>query len=437
MSRWALLWLVLLAPVLARPGQTLTAEGAVEEAVRADDQLRSAQFRTRSAEDNARSVRGRLLPQLSLSDSWDHYDSPFTIQIGPVGAGAPLPPITARDLNTNLFTLSGEQPLLGLLYRSRDLTASGSSAEANRADEASTQSQLAEQVRTTYIRLFEAKANVNIANASIEQLKKQLEDAKVRLHAGTITNADLLRFQTAVANAQQQVIQASTQVVTSLAGLLTLLGRSPQDDSTEFVEPEDLELHGASAVSASVEELVRQAQASRPEVVRAARQARASRATSQARFLELLPEVNLEGNWTNAQGLPFAMPKNSWYVGVTASWPFFTFGARWYAAQSARGQAEAAGALEEDALRQVALDVSTKFALLKAQFAAVDAAVTAVASAEEAYRVTSVQVAAGTATTTDLLDAHAALTTARLNLVNAQYERAVARVALDRASRGR
>ena len=46
---------------------------------------------------------------------------------------------------------------------------------------------------------------------------------------------------------------------------------------------------------------------------------------------------------------------------------------------------------------------------------------------------TSAQVAAGAATTTDLLDAQSALTTARLNLARAQYERAVARVQLDRA----
>ena len=62
---------------------------------------------------------------------------------------------------------------------------------------------------------------------------------------------------------------------------------------------------------------------------------------------------------------------------------------------------------------------------------------TAIASAEEAYRVTSAQVNAGTATTTDLLDAQSALTTAKLNLARAQYERTIARVQLDRAVAGK
>jgi outer membrane protein TolC len=46
--------------------------------------------------------------------------------------------------------------------------------------------------------------------------------------------------------------------------------------------------------------------------------------------------------------------------------------------------------------------------------------------------VTNALVQAGSATTTDLLDAQAALTTARLNLARAQYERAIQRVSLGR-----
>ena len=81
--------------------------------------------------------------------------------------------------------------------------------------------------------------------------------------------------------------------------------------------------------------------------------------------------------------------------------------------------------------------MSSKVSQLEAQFVAVQVAETAITSAEEAYRVTSAQVSAGTATTTDLLDAQSALTTARANLARAQYDRAIARVSLDRATTAR
>ncbi|MGZ6070350.1 MAG: TolC family protein, partial [Myxococcaceae bacterium] len=81
--------------------------------------------------------------------------------------------------------------------------------------------------------------------------------------------------------------------------------------------------------------------------------------------------------------------------------------------------------------------VASKLSILDSQFVVVQVAQTAITSAEEAYRVTSAQVNAGTATTTDLLDAQSALTTAKLNLARAQYERTIARVQLDRAVAGK
>jgi outer membrane protein TolC len=47
--------------------------------------------------------------------------------------------------------------------------------------------------------------------------------------------------------------------------------------------------------------------------------------------------------------------------------------------------------------------------------------------------VTDAQLQAGTATTTDLLEAQSALTQARLNYLRAQYELAISRVNLRRA----
>ena len=63
----------------------------------------------------------------------------------------------------------------------------------------------------------------------------------------------------------------------------------------------------------------------------------------------------------------------------------------------------------------------------------VDVAQQTIGSAKEAYRVTQALVQAGSATTTDLLDAQSAFLTARLNLARAQYEMAIQRVAFARA----
>ena len=263
-----------------------------------------------------------------------------------------------------------------------------------------------------------------------------MQDAQARYNAGTITKADLLRFQTAVANAQQLRIQQATLAQTARQALLTLLARNPEDPTVEFVEPVDLEKQAAVRPPESVDELINRALKNRPEVARAQKEAEAARANGQARMWALLPEVDVQAAYSNVRGQVF-QPENASFIGVVSSWPFFTWGTRWYAAQSAQRQADASASLLENTRKQVAFDVSSKAVQLHAQFVAVQVAATAIASAEEAYRVTTAQVSAGTATTTDLLDAQSALTTARANLARAQYDRAIARVALDRATTAR
>jgi outer membrane protein len=407
----------------------LTVDQAVQEALRVNDQLRAARARAEAADDTSKSVRGQLLPALSATEQWQHYDSPFVINLsGQPGAG-----VTARNINANTLAVSANQPVLGLVRLGFGVASANHSADASRAEAEATAASLTEQVKTTYLRLFEARAQQGIAQTSVEQLEKQVQDADARFRAGTITRADLLRFQTAAANAQQQEIQGRTDALIARQGLLTYLARNPQDTSIDFSEPVDLEQLGAQPIPQSVDALINRSLAQRPEVLRAQSQAEAARATGKAQLATLIPEVNVQAAYTWTRGQVF-FPENSFYIGIFVNWPFWTWGTQYYAARCAERQADAAEALGQDARRQAAYDVSSRHAQLQAQFVAVEVAETAIRSAEEAYRVTDAQVRAGIGTTTDLLDAQSALTTAKLNLARARYERAVARVALDRAT---
>jgi len=93
----------------------------------------------------------------------------------------------------------------------------------------------------------------------------------------------------------------------------------------------------------------------------------------------------------------------------------------------------AAQAQADDARRKVETDVAAKLANVRATASALETGRTTIGSAEEAYCVTTVLLAAGSANTTDLLDAQSALTQARLNFARARYEYALARIRLSRA----
>jgi len=367
-----------------------------------------------------------MLPTIAITEEYQHYDSPFEVAFS-IPSPVPVPPVLAREQNTNTFVVGASQPIVGLLRRAEDTKAQARTADAADAGVKVAEAATREALEVQYLRMFEAKAMEDIAHASEGELGEQVTVTAARVKAGALNNADLLRVQVAQANARQQGITARTQVTVARATLLSAIGVAPSDRSVEFAEPTALlRAEAPAAVSAEV------AQTRRPEIAQANLTAEAADHQARARGYALLPEVSLEGAYLRVDGQVFA-PKNSGFVGVKAEWPIWEWGATESAHRAASAQADAAHSDVETQRRQVAVEVTSRNAQLEAAASAVTVADQTIASAEEAYRVTEAQVRAGAATVTDLLDSQSALTQARLNLARAQYERAIARIELDRA----
>jgi outer membrane protein len=425
------MYAIALLPVLLLQGAEtpsshlrLTVEQAADLAVTVSPALRSARARSHANEDQAKSMRGRLLPTVNVSDEWQRWDSTFEPSLGP---GASL---RARDLNTNMFVVSAGQPLLGLLHLSSDHGALTASAQATAYDVKTLEANLREDIRTQFIRMFEAHALAGVARASQAQLGEQLVVAKEKLSAGVLTPADVLRLNVAVANAKQQEIQADAAEQVARTSLLLALGQEAQDTTIEFVEPTTPD--SVENVDGDLRRLLAKAVASRSEIRSADLVARSADRGARSRAYALLPDVDLEAGYLHSTGQTF-VKTNSAFVGLKANWQIWDWGARWYQHRQADAQAEAAREQARETRRRVETEVAAKLANVKATASALDTGRTAIGSAEEAYRVTTVLLGAGSANTTDLLDAQSALTQARLNFARSRYEYALARMQLERA----
>lgn len=424
--------LVLCASVAS--AETLTVEDAVKRALDNSPQANAARERQQAAEDQARAVRGQFLPALSVADQFDHYDTAFNRTLSLPGVpAASAPSLAIRDQNTNTFVAQAKQPILGLVKISQDYMAADANADATKAGTDAANKQLTEAVETTYLRLFEAKAAREVARASQQQLDEQLEVSKARVKAGAMTNADVLRVQVARANIQQQELQASVQESAARTQLLTLLAM-PLDAQVDFAEPVTLEAEAEQPIP-TLAEATNEAVAKREDLHQQVRLLDSADATARARLAALLPDVDVVGAYTRIDGQQLAL-QNQWSVGLRVSWAFWLWGSQWYAHRAAVHQANAARLMTGDADRQVRGEVSGRLDQLRAATSAIDVAKTALASAEEAYRVTSELVKAGSGTTTDLLDSQSALTQSKLNLVRSRYQQAQARVQLRRAMGG-
>jgi outer membrane protein len=409
----------------APAAQPLTMDQVVQMALASSPALKGARARARGNEEQAKSLRGRLLPSVNLSDEYQRWDSPFSVSIS-----NQLPSIPARELSTNAFVVSAGQPLLGLLHLSSDHSALSTAAEAATFDVKTIEANLRDEVRAEFLRMFEARTLAGVAHASQDQLAEQIAVAKEKLAAGVLTPADVLRLNVAAANAKQQEIQASAAEQVSRATLLVTIGREPEDPTVTFVEPNTAE--SAEATEGDLAPLVAKALHDRSEIRSATLAAKAADASSRSRTYDLLPDVDLEAGYMHMTGQAF-VKTDSAFIGLKAGWQVWDWGARWFQHRAAESQAVAAQAQADDARRKVQTDVAAKLANVRATASALETGRTTIGSAEEAYRVTTVLLAAGSANTTDLLDAQSALTQARLNFARARYEYALARIRLSRA----
>jgi outer membrane protein len=403
--------------------RSFTVEEAVQLALESNPLLLSRQATARGARHMEKAARGRMLPVVHVFDEGQHWDSAYSIAFGPSN-------FTVRNQNINTLVVSADQPLTGLLHLAHEKSALRLDAEASEADIETARAELKEAVETGFLTLFEARALEEIAKASEAELADQVQVTKARVTAGVLTNADALRVQVAVANARQQEILAHTQGEVARARLLLAMGLLPTEDGVDFVEPKSL-LARAHAALPRQKDAQQQAFAIRPELRRLSLRIESQDNARQARKFSLLPDVDAEAAYNRLDGQIFA-PTNAAFVGFKVNWNVWEWGATWYAQRAAEEQTNAVRHDREVQAGQIAAEVATDLAQARAATSAVDVARDTIASAVEAYRVTEALLKAGSATTTDLLDAQAALTQARLNLTRAEYEQAIAQVTLAR-----
>ena len=415
--------------------RALTIDDAVALALRANPRLNSARARAEAADVNAASVGRRMLPAIRVNDEAQLWNAPFAIAFPGGMPGTAPQAFVVRNKETNTFTASFDQPLFGLFRANDERETLTEQSASDRAQIAAAESDVRQTVETQFLRVFEAQALEQIANASMRELGEQVTVAKARLASGVITNADLLRIEVAVANAQQQGLEAHSQGQTARAQLFAAIGVGPADSAElTLIEPAArLAAARAKTVAPPLASLLPQAQAQRPEIKQQAHLILAADQQVGARTYALFPDIDLEGAYIRTDGQLFA-PPNSAYLGLKASWAIWEWGATNLQRKAAQVQAEAARRDGEMLARQIEAELTASLAQGDAARGAVDSAEKAVASAQEAYRVTDASLKAGAATTTDLLESEAALTQARLNLTRAQYELVLSDVAMAHAT---
>jgi outer membrane protein TolC len=200
---------------------------------------------------------------------------------------------------------------------------------------------------------------------------------------------------------------------------------------------EDLTLP-VQAVTGTRDALVQQALDRRQELRALLLLVEGNESLATARAGQRWPRLAVQGNLDYANPNQRVFPQEerfdaTWDVSAVLTWsPSDLFTANAEVAQ-ASAQAEQARADIEALSDGVRLEVTQAYETHASASAQLEAATAGIAAAEESYRVRQQQLAAGAAATSEVIDAEAELSRARLQYLDAQIDVRIARARLLRA----
>lgn len=383
----------------------LTRQGAVRAALLANPGLDVA--REQLEQVRAQRVEGLAIPDPVVA--YSHDDAPALTRLGAAGS---------RNLNVGLSIPFPDKFRLRQAIGAANVRSSQAQYLLARQTIAASAAQAYDAVLVTRLRRRDLTDSRDLA-------RQFLDRTQARFNAGTVPRLDVIRAQTDLAQAENDLIANSRDVANAEAAMNRLLGRPL---AMPFVALDSL------AVPAMLNELAgyeTRAFANRPELADLDAQMRAAKATSSlVREQTFAPDISLSANRDYASDVG-----TLYSAGLSLPIPlFFWSHARGDFAETRHRELEVAAAIR-DMQAAVGQDVRNAYATA-------DAAIRQAAfirdnllpSAQEAYRVATVSYGLGGLSALDVLDARRTLLDAQAQYAQALAAANSARSDLERAA---
>jgi outer membrane protein len=297
----------------------------------------------------------------------------------------------------------------------------GYKAAAARADAArqmfrGTEVDVAMQARLDYIAALREAENARVTGDLVTDIQERLRISREMFDGGRIPRYYLLRDEAELANAVQLDATARSRVELALVALKTTMG---VDLSSAVTLADRLELTPATL---SIEDGIRQASETHPDLKAVAKQREAAQAEVRAAYGNYFPQVSVGYmyDWARTQSRNEPTSSNQGYsVGVVVTLPLFDGFLRENVLNTAKAKLDRATQAEGLVRQQIAKEVNQAVLMLAAAEKSVEASGTGVDQAAEEYRIVKERFASGRGIQVEVLDAQVSLTRARFNAVAA------------------
>ena len=432
---WALIYVMSFAiPLAARaeaPAQPLTLEETIAAALKHNPLVVAARHEVAAAGFQVTTARSGLLPQLYLSESFNHTNSPLWAFGTKLNQGV----IEATDFDPNQLNepddINNFNTALSLTWNIFDggQTWIGwrQAQQGRQAAELSLQrseQQIIAQAAKAYVGLLLAIENHLVIVQSLETARAHLKLIQDRFRSGISVKSDVLRAQVRIADLEQKRLMAHSQIQVAQAMLHAAMGQPDAGRITSAIPFES-----CVAPKETLAQWIDRALGKRPDLKQLdIQEVIADKGVDRAQAGHW-PTLALQGSYElNSEDL--SESADNYAVGAVLRMNL-------YSGQRISSQTAAAKAMvaKVQSLRkgfELKVRVETQRAFYQAQstWQIIAVARSAVAQAEEGLRIVGNRYGNGLLTIVDLMDAQVVLQQARIQVFKALHDYKVARIEL-------
>ena len=415
------------APKVEIPA-VITLEDALKIALSENVSVKVADLEIQRKEYAKKGTYAALYPQIDLTGS---YQRTIKKQVMYMTMGGQSMGIEVGKSNTINTGVSAAMPIVNAqLWKSLEISALDVELAVEKAR--SSRLEMVTQVKNAYFSILFAKEAFNVYKEVYENAVQNLEETQKKYDAQKVSEFELVRAKTSVANAVPNVYNAESSVVLALWQLKAVLGvdldlnLDVAGKLDDFSQQMFYDVHQHDSISLDHNSTMKQLAIQAEQLAQTIKLQKFANIPSLAlafsfSYMSMADDISFkEFPWT-----PYST------AGLSLSIPIFAGGKRYQAIRQAKNQHQQIQLQVENTERQLKIAIRQNLNTMEMNMKSYYAAQEAVAAAQKAYDIASAAYKVGRSTLIELNDAQLALTQAQLAQSQAVYNFVTAKAQLE------
>ncbi len=412
------------AEEIIRKGELLTLERAVAIASERHPNISAARSSVDAAQSRVGQAKAGYYPQIDMTAGYSRI-KPATSS----GSQAQGTDTTFGSSGSSFDQYSGsialKQNLFDFGKTKTQVAIEGYNLDATRDDLSGITDVVVFNVKQSYFSVLKAKRTRDVAEETVSQFVRHLDQAKGFFEVGTKPKFDVTKAEVDLSTAKLNLIRAENARRVALVSLNNALGIP---DAPEYLIEDNLSFQ---KYAISYDEALEKAYKSRPDMTALhARKLAAEKAVVLAEK-GYFPFLTGSAAYTRS-GESFPL-NNGWSVGATLSFPIFSGFLTKNLVEEARANLNAIRANEESLRQNILLEVKQAYlGLAEAEERIANAELT-VRQATENLEIANGRYAAGVGNPIEVTDAEVSLSNAKTEHIGALYDYRISRASIEKA----